>query len=139
MSAVETIKGPKGPERNPFTLLISGRFEEECAAKVPCVVYYAGKKDTKKGQQCHDLKFVKADDKDVFRKEDEDLFDVSDDSDDEVISVRKVGKLGKEVESKCPLCTPEGMECIGQCEFCECHLPLNGSQCRCKVKTMFNF
>ena len=141
LSVTETVSGPKGMERDQYSLMIAGRFKEECEAKVPCVALYTGMKETKGGQMCHDLKFVKCDDKEVFRKSDETLVIPSSDEED-MEEMPPPPPLRKEAPSSipipkkvdCRMCAIDGMDCIGECEDCGVHLPLNGSQCRCRIK-----
>ena len=137
------VESQRGEGRNQFNLMIAARFEEECA-KIPCVLLYVGMKDTKGGMKCHDLKFVKADDKEVFRKTDDEIIIPSDDEDDEYIpparkdlAAIKRGEnalSGKGGVDDCEVCAVDGLDCIGNCEECGVHLPINGSQCRCRLR-----
>jgi hypothetical protein len=118
--------------------MIPGRFEEECT-KIPCLVYYAGKKQTKGGNECHDLKFIKADDKDVFHDSDDNLeIEMENTSlDDGYVVPDEPTSLSMGASQAsirvCSSCIIDGLICPGFCPICGDHQPSNGSQCRCML------
>jgi len=101
--------------RGETQLLVPGRFLEECQEKVPCLMYYDGKKDLDGGKQCHDAKLIRIDDGTVFH-----------DSDDEE------GFSIKDFLPICPDCQLQPDLCTGYCQVCQSHQPPDGSQCVCK-------
>ena len=68
---VATVVLPEHEEtRGETTLVIPGRFAEECKMKVPCLMYYAGKKQLEGGKQCHNATLIKVGDGTVFHASD---------------------------------------------------------------------
>ena len=63
LTVVSTLKVGIGNKtrRITFELMVPDRFNAQCNT-VPCLVYYDGKKPTKKGQECHDVRFYRVDD-----------------------------------------------------------------------------
>ena len=138
LSVIETVTGLKGEQRNPFNLMIPGRFEEECA-KIPCLLYYTGKKQIKGGKECHDLKFIKVDDKDVFHDSDDSLeVEMGNTSlDDTYVVPNELTSLSIAASNSsikvCSSCMIDGLSCPGFCPICGDHLPSNGSGCQCML------
>lgn len=79
IDVIETVTNDEGRTRRMTSkLMIPERFEGE-VSKIPCVLYYIGKKPIKGGKQCHDLRFISHDDADVLHDGDDD------ESDNEVV------------------------------------------------------
>jgi hypothetical protein len=132
ISVIETIYIQNKEQRETTTIMIPLRFETDCE-KVPCLLYYAGKKPSKKGQDYHDLKFIKPDDKDVFHTCDNDL-DM-----DKTNSIQSPTPpppppptpATPALNIYCLVCDNEGLVCPGFCGKCGEHLPKDGLRCRC--------
>lgn len=115
--------------------MISKRFEAQCAVKVPCVVYYVGKKQTKSEQQCFDVRFIRHDDRTVFHDSDEET-EVDSFSSDALTALTP-----SVVSGQCAYCIADGTaySCFGFCSLCGNHQPKNGSQCRCSIQWSCSF
>ena len=108
-----------------WQLMIPDRFRPQCETKVPCVIYYDGKKPMKGGKEAHDLRFFETDDKDIFHDSDDEA-----DDDEGLID---------DLECRtCDDCAKEKRVCEGFCIFCNNHQPRNGSQCRCTIYAPWN-
>ena len=140
IAVVETRNG----KRIPMDLMVPERFESLCEEKLPCLLYYDGKKDSKKGNPAHDLRFIPIEDPRMFHDSDEECdFENGDDAMDEEQKDPAKNNLeksdnvnasqSKEVsaQKQCDTCKDEGQFCTGFCPLCENHQPFNGSQCRC--------
>lgn len=90
------------------TLILPNRLLAQCQTKLPCVAYYAGKKQLKGGKSCHDIHFIS---------------DTEDE--DEEIGDDDIYEIG------CKSCRIKKVSCFGFCGGCGCHQPPDGSQCVC--------
>jgi hypothetical protein len=120
----------KNGKRIPMDLMVPERFETQCQEKLPCLLYYDGKKQTKKGKDAHDLRFIPIFDPRMFHESDEEEED--EDEKTEKDSAHPTTPVEKEVSpaKSCETCE-EGRFCTGFCPLCGNHQPFNGSQCRC--------
>jgi hypothetical protein len=55
---VEVEYGLVNGKKANATLMVAERFKEQREMKLPCLLYYGGKKDIGGGKQCHHLPFV---------------------------------------------------------------------------------
>ena len=93
-------------ERKRGKVILPTRLMSECEEKIPCVLYYEGKKILSGGKSCHALRFVN--DSDIGLEDTEDN------------------------DSPCEECGEKF--CYGNCPICGNHQNFNGSQCRCVLK-----
>ena len=152
MTVIETVTRNGKKKRCQFEIMMSDRFNVECCLKLPCVVFYAGKKQIKGGNTCHDLRFIKPDDKILFLESDED-----DEEPEPLPRKKKSEEPEQQMDEEpnildramallndpstitpsfvaCEGCELNGMECYGFCETCGGHQPYDGSQCDCRTK-----
>lgn len=135
LTIIETEKQQTGETtRKQKNLMIPERFEGEMG-KIPCVAVYGGKKEIKGGKTCHDLRFVKPSDKELFR----------DDDPGEKPGKPRVKQPPPDPEADdmfedtqsawqpipCQGCQVTGSMCCGFCPSCGRHQPPDGSQCPC--------
>jgi hypothetical protein len=126
--------------KSQFPLMIAERFGDDCENKLPCLLYYAGKKNIDGGKTCHQLTFIDPNDK-VLNGEDEEVKqrptfggddddDDADDDDDEQLEIVDHRSI------PCESCIQNGRTatCYGHCTSCGGHQPRNGSQCRCLIR-----
>jgi hypothetical protein len=105
---------PNGKKTN-ATLMVAERFKEQCETKLPCLLYYGGKKDIGSGKQCHQLSFVDPG---------SELLDEDDGSDADIEVV--------DTFTPCEDCTKNKRYCYGFCPRCCGHQPHSGGQCDCR-------
>ena len=120
LSIIETKASPKGVKRQCSKIMVGVRFEPECE-KIPCIGYYAGKKPTKNGNHCHDLRFIKHDDAELFH-----------DSDEEETGEEPTlpPSLTFYTPGFCNVCGMDADSCMGFCGKCHEHLPTDAQhQC----------
>lgn len=133
IAVVETKNG----KRIPLDLMVPERFEPQCQEKLPCLLYYDGKKETKKGKPAHDLRFIPIEDPRMFHDSDEETDSEEETNDEPKEGYQTDTQTGasddKEVsvQKRCDTCQDEGRFCTGFCPLCGNHQPFNGSQCRC--------
>jgi hypothetical protein len=133
ISVVEVKRG----QRLEYDLMIPERFKTLCEEKLPCLLYYDGKKPMKNGKEAHDLRFIPIDDPKMFHESD-DEFDEEDKVKEIEVTEQSKGTQTDEVSDQephepCDSCVQEGRICPGFCTFCSNHQPLNGAQCRCLI------
>jgi hypothetical protein len=120
--------------RGETTLVLPIRFAEECERKVPCLLFYEGVKKLQGGKKCHDAKLVKLNDGVVFHDSDDEADDEA--SDDEGYEGSGAGSQKMSILDFVPTCSTCGETdelCLGRCDACDGHQPLNGGQCRCLI------
>ena len=132
LSVIETTTFQKKEQRVTSTVMIPIRFEPQCE-RIPCLLYYAGKRQSKKGQDYHDLKFIRADDKEVFHNSDDGL-DLNKDKASSIQSPPPPPPPTPSTSANniyCTLCDSEGLVCSGFCANCGEHQPKDGLHCSC--------
>lgn len=157
MTVIDTVTKKGKKKRVQFEVMISDRFNTECCRNLPCVLFYVGKKQTKGGNSCHDLRFIKADDKILFHESDDEEKEpepqplphkkranyqqteqqsIQQEPNilDRAMAFLNDKTLAEPSFQPCDVCLINGMECYGHCDSCGGHQPYDGSQCDCRTK-----